>query len=134
MPVSAILLVMMFGWFGEVIRESEGGAYSKQVDTSFRMGMTWFIFSEVMFFAAFFGALYYAREFSIPWLGGFGTELTTNTELWPSFQAVWPTNGPAELGGNFKTIPAFDLPLINTLLLLTSGITVTLGPPRIAGE
>ena len=53
-----IILWMMFGWFGDVIKESEEKLYSTQVDTSFRMGMIWFIFSEVMFFAAFFGALF----------------------------------------------------------------------------
>ena len=53
-----LLLVMLFGWFGTVIRESIAGYYNQQVDTSFRMGMMWFIFSEVMFFAAFFGALF----------------------------------------------------------------------------
>ena len=68
----ALLLFMMFGWFGTVIRESLKGYYNKQVDTSFRMGMMWFIFSEVMFFAAFFGALFYARNFSVPWIGEIG--------------------------------------------------------------
>ena len=63
---------MFHGWFKDVIKESLAGKYSKQVDVSFRMGMGWFILSEVMFFAAFFGALYYAREFSIPWLSGEG--------------------------------------------------------------
>ncbi len=57
----AIIIYMVFGWFGQVIRESEAGMYNAQVDTSFRMGMSWFIFSEVMFFACFFGALFYAR-------------------------------------------------------------------------
>ena len=56
----AVLLVMVFGWFGEVIRESQAGMNSEQMDRSYRWGMGWFIFSEVMFFAAFFGALYYA--------------------------------------------------------------------------
>lgn len=126
MAGAAIVLFMMFGWFGEVIRESESGMYSKQVDTSFRMGMIWFIFSEVMFFAAFFGALYYARSFIVPWLGGEGTGAMTNELLWQGYEPVWPTNGPANLGGDFKTIPAFELPLFNTLLLLTSGFTVTM--------
>ena len=66
------LLAILFKWFGDVIRESLAGHYNKQVDTSFRMGMVWFIFSEVMFFAAFFGALFYARQFALPWLGGEG--------------------------------------------------------------
>jgi cytochrome c oxidase subunit 3 len=61
-------IYMLFGWFGTVIRESEGGLFNKQVDGSFRWAMSWFIFSEVMFFAAFFGALFYARVYSLPWL------------------------------------------------------------------
>jgi cytochrome c oxidase subunit 3 len=65
-----LLLITIFGWFGTVIREGEKGMYSDQVDRSFRWGMIWFIFSEVMFFAAFFGALFYARSYSVPWLGG----------------------------------------------------------------
>mgnify|MGYP001819500465 CR=1 FL=1 len=121
-----ILSYMLFGWFGEVIRESEAGLYNAQVDTSFRMGMLWFIFSEVMFFAAFFGALFYARMFAVPWLGGEGTGAFTNEILWQGYDAVWPTAGPDEVGGSFRTIPAFGIPFLNTLILLTSGITVTL--------
>ena len=63
-----VLFYMMFGWFGRVIGESESGKYNAQVDRSFRWGMSWFIFSEVMFFAAFFGALFYMRVLSVPWL------------------------------------------------------------------
>jgi len=122
----AILIFMLFGWFGDVIRESESGMYNAQVDTSFRMGMMWFIFSEVMFFAVFFGALFYARVLSVPWLGGEGTGAFTNELLWQGYDAVWPTAGPEELGGPFQTIPAFGVPFVNTLILLTSGMTVTL--------
>ncbi len=122
----AIVVVMLFGWFGEVIHESVQGFYNRQVDTSFRMGMIWFIFSEVMFFAAFFGALFYARALVVPWLGGEGSGAMTNAVLWQGFEAVWPTNGPANLGGEFQTVPAFDVPLVNTLILLTSGLTVTM--------
>jgi cytochrome c oxidase subunit 3 len=121
-----LLLVMMFGWFGEVIRENLKGLYNRQVDVSFRMGMIWFIFSEVMFFAAFFGALFYARLFAVPWLGGEGTGAATQALLWPEFDAVWPTNGPAAIGGAFETIPAWGVPLLNTLLLLSSGVTITI--------
>jgi cytochrome c oxidase subunit 3 len=117
---------MFFGWFGTVIDESQRGLYNAGVDRSFRMGMTWFIFSEVMFFAAFFGALFYARQLSVPWLGGEGSKFLTNLFLWPEFESSWPTNGPGAIGGNFETIPAFGLPAINTAILLTSGVTITI--------
>lgn len=121
----AILIVMMFGWFGDVIRESESGTYNEQVDRSFRWGMAWFIFSEVMFFAAFFGALFYARQFSVPWLGGEGNNAITNAVLWPGFDGAWPTNGPGNVGGEYQVMGAWGIPAINTFLLLASGVTVT---------
>jgi cytochrome c oxidase subunit 3 len=122
----ALLAFMFIGWFGTVIRESEGRLYNEAVDRSFRMGMMWFIFSEVMFFAGFFGALLYARQFSVPWLGGEGTKLMTKVLRGDAFEATWPTNGPGNIGGDFEVIPAFGLPAINTALLLTSGVTITI--------
>ncbi len=129
MAAGGVLLVfMMVRWFGDVIAESEGGTYSPQVDVSFRMAMMWFIFSEVMFFGAFFGALFYARIFSGPWLSGLGEggAAATNAVLWSGFDYVWPNNGPAELGGNYEVMSWLGLPVINTLILLTSGVTVTI--------
>ena len=117
----AILIYMFFGWFGTVIGESETGAYGRQVDVSFRWGMSWFIFSEVMFFASFFGALFYARVITLPALGDFDHRL-----LWPDFAATWPHNGPAALVPEFSKIHAWPLPTINTILLVTSGIWLTI--------
>lgn len=122
----AVLIAMMAGWFGNVIAESMAGYYNSQVDKSFRMGMMWFIFSEVMFFAAFFGALFYARQLAIPWLGGEGAKFMTNLLLWPGFEAMWPSNGPAHAGGEFETMAAAGLPAINTAILLTSSVTITI--------
>ena len=121
----SLLLIMVYGWFSNVITESESGIYNNQVDISFRWGMVWFIFSEVMFFSAFFGALYYARELSLPWLGGEGSKMATNIVLWPQFENIWPSNGPMNTGGDFKLMKAGGIPAINTLILLTSGLTVT---------
>src|SRR5690606_18163798 len=119
----AITIFMMFGWFGTVIRESQAKMYNDQVDKSFRWGMSWFIFSEVMFFSAFFGALFYTRIYTIPWLAGM--DPGTNELLWPGFEAAWPSNGPAEMGGEFTILDPWKIPALNTLLLLTSGVTIT---------
>jgi len=119
----AILIYMLFGWFGTVARESESGKFNKQVDTSFRWGMSWFILTEVMFFCAFFGALFYMRNLSIPWLEAESTEL--GNSFWSSFNGAWPTAGPG-VHEQFTPMGAWGLPAFNTLLLLLSGVTVTL--------
>jgi cytochrome c oxidase subunit 3 len=117
---------VMQGWFRQAIRESEGGLYGDKIDVSFRWSMSWFIFSEVMFFAAFFGALYWARVHSVPALGSL-----ENAILWPDFKAIWPSSGggtasPAGVVEPFTTMGPFWLPTINTALLLTSGVTLTI--------
>ncbi len=123
---AAVVIFMTYGWFGTVIAESEASTYNDQVDKSFRMGMMWFIFSEVMFFACFFGVLFYARTLSLPWLGGEGNNFFTNLLLWEGFENTWPSNGPGEIGGDYQTMPAWGLPAINTAILLTSGVTLTI--------
>ncbi len=120
-----LLAFMFYGWFGDVIRESMTDRYNAQVDRSFRQGMFWFIASEVFFFLSFFGALWYIRNVAMLWLGGGGYLAETHDMLWSQFDAVWPSAGPKELGGEFKAMGPWGIPAINTLLLLTSGATVT---------
>jgi cytochrome c oxidase subunit 3 len=116
-----LLIYMMVRWFGEVIAESEGGRYGRWEDVSFRWGMSFFIFSEVMFFGAFFGALFWARVYSVPDLA----TLETQALLWPGFSSHWPSAGPAFLE-QFTPMGAWGIPALNTLLLLSSGVTVTI--------
>ncbi|HIL62326.1 MAG TPA: cytochrome c oxidase subunit 3 [Porticoccaceae bacterium] len=120
----AMVAFMMFGWFGTVIRESIRGMNSELMDRTYRQGMGWFIVSEIMFFAAFFGALFYARIISVPWLAGAGNNLETHVLLWPDFADIWPlfmTPG----GTATEAMEAWGLPFINTVILVTSSVTVT---------
>lgn len=122
-----IWLVTLFRWFSTAIDEDRRGLYSERVDVSFRWSMSWFIFSEVMFFAAFFGALFFVRNFSLPMLGDLDHQL-----LWPDFRAAWPTVlagstvSPAGTIEPFAVMAPWPLPTVNTALLLTSGVTLTI--------
>ncbi|MBU2872848.1 cytochrome c oxidase subunit 3 [Marinobacter salexigens] len=133
---TAIMIYMLFGWFGSVIKESRSGLYSPQMDRSFRWGMSWFIFSEIMFFAAFFGALFYARVFAVPWLGGEGDRGSSNM-LWEGFQATWPlinNPDPEAFPAPKSVIGAWGLPLLNTILLVASSFTVTVAHHALKGD
>ncbi|TSE26140.1 Cytochrome c oxidase subunit 3 [Tepidimonas sediminis] len=120
-------LVVLYQWFRDAVHESESGLYSRKIDVSYRWSMSWFIFSEVMFFGAFFTALWWARSHAVPTLGNL-----ENALIWPNFQAVWPsvqpgaTASPAGIVEPFQTVGPFWLPTINTALLLTSGVTLTI--------
>jgi cytochrome c oxidase subunit 3 len=121
------LSVILWQWFGEAVRENEKGLYGKRIDISFRWSMAWFIFSEVMFFAAFFGALFWSRLHSIPVLGSLD-----NAVLWPDFKSVWPsvaagmTASPANTVEPFATMGPWPIPTMNTAMLLASGVTLTI--------
>ena len=122
-----VLLSTLFVWFKQAISESEGGLYSENIDRSFRWSMSWFIFSEVMFFSAFFGALYWARVHALPALGNLDHQV-----LWPDFKAIWPSAGggatasPAGTVEPFTTMGPWPIPTVNTAILLTSGLTLTI--------
>ena len=122
-----IWLGVLFKWFSASVTESESGLYGRKIDLSFRWSMSWFIFSEVMFFGAFFSALWWARAHSVPELGNVEHAL-----LWPDFKAVWPsvaagaTASPGGIVEPFQTMTPFWLPTINTALLLSSGVTLTI--------
>ena len=137
----AALVATMGFWWAIVIRESQAGLDTPALNNSYVYGMAWFIFSEVMFFFAFFGALFYIRSFAIPWLGGEGEKGLAGELLWPEFEAAWPpmiTPDQAMNGegkdvvtgpGENMYLHGFDkvfswLPLWNTIVLLSSSATV----------
>ena len=139
-------LGVLYQWFGDSIKESEGGLYGRKVDLSFRWSMSWFIFSEVMFFGAFFSALWWARSHSVPALGNLDNAL-----LWPDFKAAWPsivagaTTSPAGTIEPFTAMKPLlvgdgiiatimgSLPTVNTALLLSSGVTITIAHHALIG-
>lgn len=125
-----IFIYMLFGWFGAVIKENQTTGYDPQVIRSFRWGMFWFIFTEVMFFGSFFGAFFYARLLSVPWLAGEGSGLMTHYLLWPSFQGAWPllhTPDPTQFTGPSGAMDTWGIPALNTLILMASDVIITWG-------
>ena len=122
---AAILIFVLFRWWRDTIRESIGGLHSDQLGGSYRQGMIWFIFSEVMFFAALFGAFFYTRWLIIPWLAGEGNNAMTHEILWPEFQALWPLTTTPD-GRTTQAMGAWGLPAINTAILLASSVTLTI--------
>ncbi len=129
-----ITAVVLYFWFAKVIAENQQGLANEQLKKSYVWGIGWFIFSEVMFFAAFFGALFYARVIAVSWLGGEGAKGLTGEYLWPEFEAVWPVmsnpnNALFPPPEQSMAAPALTgwlgyLPFYNTVILLTSSWTV----------
>ena len=136
------LAAVLYSWFAQVVRENTKGLVSGQLKRSYVWGMGWFIFSEVMFFAAFFGALFYARSLATAWLGGEGAKGITGDYLWPEFSSEWPIlNNPDSSASTQFPAPSASmappgsptsessgwlgyLPMWNTIILLTSSVTV----------
>jgi cytochrome c oxidase subunit 3 len=132
---AVVWLATLAQWFTTAIGESEGGLYSDTVDASFRWSMSWFIFSEIMFFASFFGALFWARQMALPALGSLDNQL-----LWPDFHAIWPsaqagiTGSPADTIAPFRTMGPWPIPTMNTAILLSSGVTLTVAHHALIAE
>lgn len=139
LTVGAIILTaVLYAWFSTVIKENMAGMNNAQVKRSFVWGMSWFIFSEVMFFAVFFGGLLYIRTLALPWLGGEGDRSDMINLVWPGFETEWPLmTNPGQMVGVEKFIAPHEnmsfpgwsrifewLPLWNTVILLTSSVTV----------
>lgn len=110
LPVGIVMLLFtMFVWWRDVIKEAHSGFHTKVVQLGLRYGMVLFIASEVMFFSAFFWAFFDASFYF------------DQAIMWERVEYTggqWPPAG-------IEAIPAFDLPLLNTMILLLSGCTVT---------
>jgi cytochrome c oxidase subunit III len=145
-----IIACALYVWFREAISENKQSLHNAKMKGSYRIAMQWFIFSEVMFFAAFFGALFYIKYLSMPWIAGEGEGGRMNGLIWNGFENIWPSiwsgidalthvatipqeavgisNQPIANNGVFTRADhigsPFKLPLINTLLLISSSFTV----------
>lgn len=97
-----IIILTMYTWFRDIVREAVfEGQHTMQVQLGLRNGMLLFIFSELLFFMSFFWAFFHASLAPTPEIG-----------------SLWPPLG-------IETINAWGVPLLNTLILLTSGATIT---------
>jgi cytochrome c oxidase subunit 3 len=136
-------VTVLFFWFRQAINENIQGMNSAQLKRSYVWGMSWFIYSEVMFFFAFFGALFYVRTFAGPWLGGEGDKGQFISILWEGYKYAWPVlETPDQVVNGAKAVIAGAgqgnsmylkdahggllhwLPLWNTIILLSSSVTV----------
>jgi len=138
MAGAGVILATMFGWFGHVIKESVAGLHSHQLDKTYRWGMLWFIVSEIFLFGIFFGALFYTRVFSLNEMAGVASTLArdlllyrgdlTHQYLWPAFDYTWPllkNPNPTQFVGPKDIIYVWHIPALNTILLLSSAVTLT---------
>ena len=105
------ILYTMFGWWRDVVKEANAGDHTPVVSIGLRYGMILFIASEVMFFVAWFWIFFEMALFH-------GHRTISSIEEVRTAWATWPPHG-------VETVPAWHLPLVNTLTLLLSGTTVT---------
>jgi cytochrome c oxidase subunit III len=121
-----VLAGVMYAWFNLIIEENHQGLANAQLNQSYVLGMSWFIFSEIMFFAAFFGSLFYVRYYVGPWIDGDGAKGVTEI-LAPNFEFTWPStqNPSTEFIASPRTVDPFSIPLINTILLFASSLSLT---------
>ena len=119
LPGFLIILYVFVGWWGDTIKESRQGDHTPVVQMSLKYGMILFIASEVMFFVAWFWAFFEMTIFHEYRAIGYDTLQYPELAAW----SQWP---PMQADGHrVETFDPFHLPLINTLILLLSGTTVT---------
>ena len=107
----AVMLVGTFAWIADIATEKKQGLFRAWEDRSFRIGMGYFIFGELMFFASFISALFYIRAIALPDIEA--QHITANV-------AAWPAAGHAAAAGGIAAVSALGVPLANTIMLLIS--------------